>query len=120
MERRRVAVTGLGALTPIGHGKDGLWRGIREGRIGIRTISRFDTSQIKTKVAGEIDDFDPLNFFDAKSARRMDRFAQLALAGANMAVEDAGIQHDAKATQPRIGVTFGHRSWRRSGSRSST
>ena len=89
MESRRVVITGLGALTPIGHGKAGLWKGVREGRIGIRTITRFDTSQIKTKVAGEIEEFDPLNFFDAKSARRMDRFAQLALAGADMAIADA-------------------------------
>lgn len=107
MEHRRVVITGLGALTPIGHGKDGLWTGVKEGRVGIRTISRFDTSQIKTKVAGEIGDFEPLNFFDAKSARRMDRFAQLALAGANMAIEDARIEHDAKKSQERIGVTFG-------------
>jgi 3-oxoacyl-[acyl-carrier-protein] synthase II len=107
MERRRVVITGLGALTPIGHGKDGLWGGVKKGKTGIRTVTRFDTSQIKTKVAGEIDDFDPLNFFDAKSARRMDRFAQLALAGAGMAIDDAGLSFDAKKPQERIGVTFG-------------
>ncbi len=107
MERRRVVITGLGALTPIGHDKEGLWKGVREGRNGIRRITRFDTSQIRTKVAGEIDDFDPLNFFDAKSARRMDRFAQLALAAAEMAVSDARIAHDPKITKERIGVTFG-------------
>ena len=107
MEHRRVVITGLGALTPIGHGKDGLWEGVKEGRTGIRTITRFDTSQIKTKVAGEIDDFDPLNFFDAKSARRMDRFAQLALAGAGMAIDDAKLAFDAKRPQENVGVTFG-------------
>src|SRR3990172_3647797 len=106
MERRRVVITGLGALTPIGHAKAGLWRGVREGHNGIRRITRFDTSQIKTKVAGEIDDFDPLNFFDTKSARRMDRFAQLALAAAEMAVKDARIENDPKKPQERIGVTF--------------
>ncbi|MGA7161768.1 MAG: beta-ketoacyl-[acyl-carrier-protein] synthase family protein [Bacteroidota bacterium] len=107
MNSRRVVITGLGALTPIGHGKEGLWQGVKEGRTGIRTITRFDTSQIKTKVAGEIDDFDPLNFFDSKSARRMDRFAQLALAGAGMAIDDARLEHGSNKTQERIGVTFG-------------
>ena len=107
MDRRRVVITGLGALTPIGHGKEGLWDGLSRGRNGIKLITRFDTSQIKTKVAGEIDDFDPLNFFDAKSARRMDRFAHLALAAAEMAVSDARIAHDPKITKERIGVTFG-------------
>ena len=107
MERRRVVVTGLGALTPIGHGKSGLWEGVVGNRIGIQTITRFDTAQIRTKVAGEIKDFDPLNFFDVKSAKRMDRFAQLALAAADMAVKDAGISHDPKMPQERTGVTFG-------------
>ncbi len=107
MERRRVVVTGLGALTPIGHGKTGLWEGVVGNRIGIQAITRFDTSQIRTKVAGEIRDFDPLDFFDVKSAKRMDRFAQLALAAADMAVKDAGISHDPKMPQERTGVTFG-------------
>lgn len=107
MKRRRVVITGLGALTPIGHGKEGLWKGVKEGRNGIRCITRFDTSQIKTKVAGEISDFDPLNFFDAKSARRMDRFAQLAVAAADMAINDARIDHDPGLRKDRIGVTFG-------------
>jgi len=107
MEHKRVMVTGIGAITPIGHGKDGLWKGVKEGRSGIRHITRFDTSQIKAKVAGEISDFDPLNFFDSKSTRRMDRFAQLALAAADMAVNDAQIICDPKISQERIGVTFG-------------
>ncbi|HTR82260.1 MAG TPA: beta-ketoacyl-[acyl-carrier-protein] synthase family protein [Bacteroidota bacterium] len=107
MEHRRVVITGLGAITPIGHGKDGLWEGVRSGKNGVRCITRFDTSQIRTKVAGEVADFDPLNFFDSKSAKRMDRFAQLALAAASMAIEDAGIVADPKHPQEKIGVTFG-------------
>lgn len=107
MERRRVVVTGIGAITPIGHGKDGLWEGVRVGRSGVKTITAFDTSQIQTKVAAPIDDFDPLNHFDAKLARRMDRFAQLGLAAAEMAIQDAGLRLDPSIPNARIGVTVG-------------
>ncbi|HTX19201.1 MAG TPA: beta-ketoacyl-ACP synthase II [Bacteroidota bacterium] len=107
MAKRRVVITGLGALTPIGHSKDGLWRGVTEGRNGVRSITRFDPSQIRTKVAAEITDFDPLNFFEGKTARRMDRFAQLALASAGMAIEDAGLHANLTVPRERIGVTFG-------------
>ena len=107
MNHRRVVVTGIGAFTPVGHGKEGLWKGVSEGVNGVRMITRFDTSQIKTKVAGEISDFDPLKYFDAKSARRMDRFAQLALASADVALRDAGIDLETKSPRERIGVTFG-------------
>jgi len=107
MERRRVVVTGIGAVTPIGHGKDGLWEGASSGKCGIGLITRFDTSQVNVKVAAQIDDFDPLDHFDAKLARRMDRFAQLGLAAAEMAIRDAGLRLDPKAPNPRAGVTIG-------------
>jgi len=107
MERKRVVVTGIGAVTPIGHGKDGFWDGARSGRSGVRAISRFDTSQIQTKVAAEITDFDPLEFFDAKLARRMDRFAQLGMAAADMAVSDAGLSLNPGELHTRYGVTMG-------------
>jgi len=107
MERRRVVVTGIGALTPIGHGADGLWSGVREGRCGIRVIDRFDTSQVSTKVAAQIEDFDPLAHFEPKLARRLDRFAQLALAACDMALQDARLTLDAKSPNDRIGVTMG-------------
>ncbi|MBI3788589.1 MAG: beta-ketoacyl-[acyl-carrier-protein] synthase II, partial [Ignavibacteriales bacterium] len=107
MNNRRVVVTGIGAITPIGHGKDGLWEGARTGKSGVKIISRFDASQIQTKVAAEIDDFDPLNYFDAKLARRMDRFAQLALASADSAIADARLGYDPKQPNARIGVTMG-------------
>jgi len=107
MDRRRVVVTGIGAITPIGHGKDGLWDGVKSGRSGVKTIDRFDTSQIHVKVAAQIDDFDPLNHFDSKLARRMDRFAQLALAACNMAIQDSRLPIDPTHTNSRVGVTIG-------------
>lgn len=107
MERRRVVITGIGAVTPIGHGKDGLWKGAQCGTSGVKTIDRFDTSQIRAKVAAQVDDFDPLNYFDAKLSRRMDRFAQLGLAACDMAVQDAKFPYDVKKHNHRVGVTIG-------------
>ncbi len=107
MPGRRVVVTGIGAVTPIGHGKDGLWSGAQSGISGVKTIDRFDTTQIQVKVAAQIDNFEPLNFFDAKLARRMDRFAQLGLAACDMALRDSLLPHDPKKLNPRIGVTVG-------------
>jgi 3-oxoacyl-[acyl-carrier-protein] synthase II len=107
MERRRVVVTGIGAITPIGHGKEGLWAGASTGRCGITTITRFDTSQVRVTVAAEVNDFDPLDYFEAKLARRMDRFAHLGLAAADMAIRDARLAVDPKRPNSRIGVTVG-------------
>ena len=105
--KRRVVVTGVGAVTPVGHGKKELWQGVVNGRSGVRKISSFDTSAISTKVGGEITNFDPLNFFGAKLVRRMDRFAQFALAATDMALGDARIEVDPKKARPDIGVTLG-------------
>ncbi len=107
MEARRVVVTGVGAVTPIGTGVRGLWEGVRKGTSGVRTITRFDTSQIPTTVAAEIHDFNPLDFFDAKLARRMDRFAHLGLASADLALEDAGLSLNHNRLHERVGVTIG-------------
>jgi len=107
MQNRRVVVTGIGAITPIGHGKEGLWEGAASGRSGIKPITRFDHSGLNVKVAGEITDFDPLDHFEPKFARRMDRFAQFALAAADMAVRDAGLSCDPERPNPRAGVTMG-------------
>jgi len=107
VSRKRVVITGIGAVTPIGHGADGLWAGVREGRSGIRTIDRFPTDDIQTTVAAQVDDFDPLDFLDRKVARRMDRFAQFAVAASDMAVRDAGLRLDPAQAQERIGVTMG-------------
>jgi 3-oxoacyl-[acyl-carrier-protein] synthase II len=100
-------VTGIGAVTPIGYGAEGLWEGTRAGRCGIKTIDRFATDDIKTTVAAQVDDFDPLDYFDAKLARRMDRFAQMAVAGCDMALDDAGLSMDPSRPNARVGVTMG-------------
>jgi 3-oxoacyl-[acyl-carrier-protein] synthase II len=84
-----------------------LWEGIRTGKSGVRAITRFDTSQTQCKVAAEIDGFEPLDYFEAKIARRMDRFAQLALASADMAIRDARFPYDEKKPNSRVGVTMG-------------
>jgi 3-oxoacyl-[acyl-carrier-protein] synthase II len=107
MDHRRIVVTGIGAITPIGHGKDGLWESVRQGRSGVVKISRFDTSQIQTKVAAQIDDFEPLNYFDAKLVRRMDRFAQLGLAACDMAIKDSLLPKNENGSGERTGVTMG-------------
>jgi len=86
---RRVAITGIGAVTPIGIGVTGLWDGILSGKSGITGITRFDTTGFRTKVAGEVSGFDGLEFVSAKNRKRLDRFAAFSVAAARMAVEDA-------------------------------
>ena len=88
--RQRVAITGIGAITPIGTGVEGLWAGVRRGTSAIRAIERFDPVHSASKVAGEID-FDPLCYMTPKRARRLDRFSQFALIASQMALEDAGL-----------------------------
>ena len=85
----RVVITGIGALTAVGSGKDGLWRGILRGESGIRRITRFDPAPFDSQVAGEVADFDPLVYFPARRVKRLDRFAQFALVAAKMALEDS-------------------------------
>ncbi len=89
--KRRVVITGIGLVTPLGIGKDKNWEALLSGRSGIRTITRFDASRFNTRIAGEIRDFDPQQFMDRKEARKMDLFIQYAIAAAQMAVEDSGI-----------------------------
>ena len=91
---RRVVVTGIGAITPIGSGPDGLWAGARRGRSAVRRITRFDPSPFRSHVAAEIDDFDPVAVLGPKRARRLDRFSQLAVAAAMQAMADAGLELD--------------------------
>jgi len=107
MADRRIVITGIGAITPIGHGKDGLWDGAKSGRSGVQTIEHFDTSHLRTKVAAMVNDFDPLDYFDSKSARRMDRFAHFAMAAAEMAIQDAGFPYSPDRPNARVGVTMG-------------
>ena len=103
---KRVVVTGLGAITPIGVGVDNFWNGIKEGKVGIKSIDRFDVTDYKAKVAGQIDDFNPADYMDVKAAKRMERFCQFAVAAAKEAMEDAGIDM-AKEDPYKVGVSVG-------------
>ncbi len=103
---RRVVITGLGAVTPIGTGVSDYWNSLLEGKSGVRRIEKFDTEGFSSKIAGEVKDFNPKDFFDAKSIRRMDKSTQFALASAIMAQQDAGI--DFSQFDPyRVGVVLG-------------
>ncbi len=101
---RRVVVTGMGLVTPIGVGNDAVWESVMAGRSGAVPITLFDTSEHVTKFACEISDFDPTQYMDAKAARRMDRFAQFAVAAGKLAIEDAGLEIDPDAENDRIGA----------------
>ena len=90
MEKRRVVVTGLGAMTPIGHNVEETWKGIEEGVCGIAPITLFDATDMKVKVAGEIKDFHVEDYLDKKAARKMDRFTQLGMIAAQEAMEFQG------------------------------
>ncbi len=90
MELKRVAITGLGVVSPIGTGKDRFWNMLLEGRSGVDRISRFDAGAFDTQIAAEVRDFDPADYMDKKEIRRNDRFVQFAYAASRMALEDAG------------------------------
>src|SRR5439155_24922645 len=87
----RVVVTGLGALTPIGNSAEEYWRNLVAGVSGIGPITQFDPKDLQVKVAGEIKGFEPTQYMEAREARRMNRFAQLAIASAKQALDDAGL-----------------------------
>lgn len=108
-KNRRVVVTGMGALTPIGLTVNEFWNGMMDGKSGAAMIKQFDTSKIETKFACELKGFDPLNFLDKKTARRLDPFAQYALVSARQAVEDGNLQPEklTEEEKSRIGVIFG-------------
>src|SRR6185312_15057097 len=89
---RRVVITGMGAITPLGNDVETFWANLKNGVSGIHTIESFDTSAYDCHIGGEVRDFDPkAHFKNPKDVRRTDRFAQLAMAAAKMAVEDGGI-----------------------------
>ena len=106
VESRRVVVTGLGALTPIGNTAEELWTGLTEGRSGIGPITKFDPAAYPTRIAGQIKNFDPLAYVDKKEARRLDPYLQYAIASSVMAVADAGID-SARVDSERLGVMIG-------------
>jgi 3-oxoacyl-[acyl-carrier-protein] synthase II len=89
---KRVVVTGLGAVSPLGIGVPALWEGLVAGRSGVRRVQHFDTENLTVKIAAEVPDFDPKEFMDPKSVRRMDRFAHFAIAGTREALADAALE----------------------------
>jgi 3-oxoacyl-[acyl-carrier-protein] synthase II len=104
-ERRRVVITGIGALTPIGSGVEDMWKGVRAERSAVRTLTRFDPTPYRSHNAAEVD-FTASDFMEAKKAKRMDRFAQLAVASTRLALEDAALDL-AREDRDRIGSSMG-------------
>ena len=105
MELKRVVVTGMGALTPLGNSAPSFWEGLINGVSGADFIKQFDVSKFKTKFACELKNFDPIQFLDKKEARKIDRFTQTALVVSDEAVKDAGITKETVNTD-RVGVIF--------------
>ncbi|MFN3481274.1 MAG: beta-ketoacyl synthase N-terminal-like domain-containing protein, partial [Thermodesulfovibrionales bacterium] len=106
MEKRRVVVTGLGLITPLGIGVDSSWKAFLEGKSGIGRITRFDASDLPVHIAGEVKDFDPSLYIEQKEIKKMDRFIHFALAASTMAIEDSGIRITDENAE-RIGVIIG-------------
>ncbi len=103
---RRVVVTGLGAITPIGNDVDSFWAGLKEKRVGIGPITYFDTADYKAKLAAQVKDFNPKDYMDPKAARRMELFSQYGVAASKQALEDAGLDM-AKEDPYMVGVSVG-------------
>ncbi|MDQ6861564.1 MAG: beta-ketoacyl-[acyl-carrier-protein] synthase II, partial [Verrucomicrobiota bacterium] len=103
---RRAVITGIGPITPIGTGREAFWRGLRAEKSGIRRISSFDTTPFRAHCAGAIDWVEE-DHFPPHRLKRLDRFAQFAVASARLALEDAGISWSRETPQDRIGVSFG-------------
>ncbi len=103
---RRVVVTGIGAVTPIGLGVEGLWEGLRGRRSAVRSITRFDPGPFKSRIAGEVDDFHPTDHIEERRARRLDRFSQFAVAGTRMALADAELDLR-REDHDRVGAMMG-------------
>lgn len=106
MEKRRVVVTGVGAVTPLGNDVDTTWKGIIEGKSGIGPLTRVNADEYPAKVSAEVKDFNPEVFMDRKDARKMDRFTQFAVASAIMAVKDANLTINEENSH-RVGVWIG-------------
>src|SRR5215831_15215450 len=105
MELKRVVVTGMGALTPLGNTVNDYWKGLINGVSGADMITLFDASKFKTRFACEIKNFEPTNFLEKKEARKIDRFTQTALVASDQAVQDANITKET-VNFDRVGVIF--------------
>ena len=106
MTTRRVAITGIGAITPVGTGRVNFWKGIRAERSAVRSMTRFDPSIFRSHNAAEVDDFRPNDHIEAKRVKRLDRFGQFSVAAARMALEDSGIRLE-REDRERIGAMMG-------------
>lgn len=102
----QIVVTGLGAVTPIGSGTEGLWDGLMSGRSGAGPITQFETESLPVRIACEVTDFDPANYVDARQVGRTDRFTQMAVAATTLAIEDFG-EFDFESNGDRVGVIIG-------------
>ncbi len=105
--RQRVVITGLGVVSPVGIGKDAFWDAVVQGRSGIDWIEGFDTSDLYCRIGGQVRDFDPTQYMDAKEAKRAGRFSHFAVAAARLAVADAGLNLDDGFDPYRAGAIFG-------------
>src|SRR5919198_1888656 len=103
---RRVVVTGLGAITPLGTGLEKTWKALCAGRSGIRRITRFDPSEYPSQIAGEVLDFNPADYIDKKEIKKMDLFIHYAVGASHMAMDDAGLKITSE-NAPRVGVYIG-------------
>lgn len=106
MSERRVVITGIGALTPVGKSAPDFWNGLLSGKSGTRMVERFDTEKFATKFAAQIEDYDPLNYFDRKEARRLDLVAQYAMIASDEAIEDSGLDLE-QINKDRVAVIVG-------------
>src|ERR1700719_2913383 len=105
--KRRAVITGLGPITPIGCGVENFWEGLRSQKTGITRIASFDPQAFHVRCGGEILDWDRKNFFSPQRLKRLDRYAQFAVASSKMALDDAGIEYSLEHPQHRVGVSFG-------------
>src|SRR5438105_6719963 len=106
MELKRVVVTGIGALTPLGNNLNDFWKGLVDGVSGADYITQYDASKFKTRFACEVKGFDATQFLDRKEVRKLDRFTQFALVVSDQAMSDAGL-HKNNINPDRVGVVFG-------------
>jgi 3-oxoacyl-[acyl-carrier-protein] synthase II len=104
--RRRVVITGIGAITPIGSGAEGLWEGLQRRESAVQRIDRFDPSPFRSHIAAQVNDFDPADHMDRQRAKRTERYAQFSIAASRQALEDAGID-PASEDPERVGVQMG-------------
>ncbi len=106
MMERRVVITGMGAITPIGNNVEEFWKGIKEGKCGIDTITAFDVSNYKVKLAAEVKNYNPDSYFEHREAKRLDKYSQFALIAAREAWKDSGLNKEMENME-RVGVVIG-------------